>query len=90
MTKLTSKYLRADDVDNLHEALLFADEQGHPLKKEPLLLIEPGMRRGRCGLRWAALGHCWGHSSPTRGRFLSTSDNLLDCPKEGRWLSGLS
>jgi hypothetical protein len=31
MTKLTSKYLRADDVDNLHEALLFADEQGYPL-----------------------------------------------------------
>jgi hypothetical protein len=31
MGKLTSKYLRADDVDNLHEALLFADEQGYPL-----------------------------------------------------------
>jgi hypothetical protein len=28
MGKLTSKYLRADDVDNMHEALLFADEQG--------------------------------------------------------------
>jgi hypothetical protein len=31
MTKLTSKYLRADDVNNLHEARLFADERGYPL-----------------------------------------------------------
>ena len=31
MGKLTSKYLRVDDVDNLHEALLFADEHGYPL-----------------------------------------------------------
>ena len=31
MTKLTSKYLRADDVDNCREAMLFADEQGYPL-----------------------------------------------------------
>jgi hypothetical protein len=31
VTKLTSKYLRAADRDNLHEALLFADEQGYPL-----------------------------------------------------------
>jgi hypothetical protein len=31
MGKLTTQYLRAHDVDNLHEALLFADEQGYPL-----------------------------------------------------------
>jgi hypothetical protein len=31
MGKLTTKYLRADDADNLLEALRFADKQGHPL-----------------------------------------------------------
>jgi hypothetical protein len=31
MGKLTTKYLRADDANNLLEALRFSDEQGHPL-----------------------------------------------------------
>jgi hypothetical protein len=42
MGKLTTKYLRADDADNLLEALRFADEQGHPTHRNAYVTPSTG------------------------------------------------